>query len=49
VATEAKIQGTGLGLAIAKEIVELHGGRMSVETAVGRGSTFRVTLLTVDG
>jgi signal transduction histidine kinase len=48
VATEAKIQGTGLGLAIAKEIVELHGGHITVETAVGSGSTFRVTLPTVE-
>ena len=43
-ANEARGSGSGLGLAIVKSIVDMHAGRVSVESHVGGGSTFTVTL-----
>ncbi len=38
------VQGTGMGLAIAREIAEAHGGAVRVESQLGKGSLFTVTL-----
>ncbi|HEX8969562.1 MAG TPA: ATP-binding protein, partial [Chloroflexota bacterium] len=43
-ATDTLHQGTGLGLALTKRIVEALGGKVGVESAPGRGSTFSATL-----
>jgi signal transduction histidine kinase len=37
-------EGSGIGLALVRELVHLHGGNVTVESAVGRGTTFRVTI-----
>jgi signal transduction histidine kinase len=43
-AVRKAIKGTGLGLSIVKAIVEGHGGEISVESAEGKGATFRIVL-----
>jgi signal transduction histidine kinase len=41
---ELQISGTGLGLTIVKGIVEMHGGKITVESEIDEGSTFTVWL-----
>jgi len=43
-----KVNGTGLGLATCDRIIREHGGTIRVESAAGKGSTFKVSLVVAD-
>jgi len=43
-AATGSTEGTGLGLALSRRFVELHGGRLWVQSELGLGTTFRFTL-----
>lgn len=42
--TTAQVEGTGLGLSITRHLIEMHGGRLWVESELGEGSTFSFTI-----
>ncbi len=42
-------RGSGVGLAICRRIIEIHGGKISVESKIGQGSTFKIILPAIPG
>jgi signal transduction histidine kinase len=45
----ARVPGTGLGLSVVKRLVEMHQGRVTLKSSLGKGSTFSVLLPVLDG
>ena len=44
-----KPDGTGLGMALARSVIDLHGGRLDVQSTLGRGTRVRVRLPVGEG
>jgi signal transduction histidine kinase len=47
-ASAANVRGTGIGLAMVQQVVNTHGGAVTIESAPGAGSTFTMWLPTAD-
>ena len=45
---QVKEKGSGIGLAISRRIIEIHGGTITVDSEIGKGSTFNIRLPAIE-